>query len=119
MFEQVDNVFDPVEFPYKTAVCWKYKKAPVYYLLIRRGDALEIHIQAKDRQAKRFVFEASKVVAREINERFPWAKMLMAPVKIKSVYTLCKKVGLDDLGVVDSPHHGKCRLMVVNYGQSS
>ena len=119
LFSVVDNAFDPVEFPFRRAVCWQYKDNPVHFLLIRRGEALEIHVQAIGRAGKTQLLCACQSVIKESKTAYPWAKMLIAPVKAQSVYNLCNRLGFDDLGIVTTPDHGKTRLMVIDYGRSS
>ena len=109
---------DPLEFGEgfsETAVSWEYKRGPVFFLLTRRGDALEIHIRALGRKGKLLTREATRAIIEDIETIYPWCKMLIAPVNVFSVFNMCKKVGFIDCGV------GKrggvnSRIMVINYG---
>ena len=111
-----DNPFDSVAFPAENKTCVKYRNGKVFFLLSRRGEAIEIHVLAIGRNGKLCLMDACKKIIDEVKDMFPWVKMLIAPVKLHSVYNLCLKLGFDDLGAVESPDHGKCRLMVINYG---
>ena len=79
-------------------------------MLIQRGEAIEIHVAAHTRAAKRGLRAACQKVVDWIPHAFPWCRMLIATVRPKSVYNLCKKVGFADTGKVNDIH-----IMVVPY----
>jgi hypothetical protein len=94
--------------------CYQYKKGPIFYLLTAKGEALEIHVKAECRKAKKLIREAGLAIIEDIKNLFPWCKMLIAPVSMWSVYNMCIKVGFIDCGV--AKHKGNnMRIMVVNY----
>lgn len=101
-------------FGKESAITVKYNKGPVYYLLSQRGEAMEIHVSATSREGKRLIREASSAVIQWVEHTFPWCKMLIAPVNIKSVYNLCKKIGFVDLGKGEF-ENGLANIMVIDY----
>lgn len=96
------------------ACCYQYNNSPVYFLLSRRGDALEIHVKAVGRKGKLKLREAAKSIVNQAPKMFPWCKMLIAPVAMKSVYNLCINVGFVDTGKALF-EKGEANVMVVNY----
>ena len=117
-FERVPwpiHVFDPLSFvPCETKQGWRFKHGEVYFLLSRRGDSLEVHIGAVGRDGKRLMDIAGKLWLEQVPIAFPWCQMLLAPIKRRSVYNYCEKMGFEDCGVADYGD-GQCRLMVVRF----
>lgn len=110
LFKEVDisEGFD-VE---KVGSCLKYKNKPVYFLITRRGDAIEIHVGAKGRDGKLLIREAASAVIDWIPQKYEWCKMIIATVSVKSVYNLCIKIGFSDLGE-SNLFRPVCNLMVI------
>ena len=105
------HVFDPQVFaPAENKQGWKYKHGEVYFLLSERGNSLEVHIGAVGKNGKRCLVEAGKLWLEQVPQYFEWAEMLLAPIKLRSVYNYCKKMGFEDAGVADYGN-GQCRLM--------
>ena len=94
-----------------TAICVKYDKAPVYFLLVERGDAIEIHIGAVTREGKLALREAGLNIKQWIFNYYKWCKMVIAPVKKRSVFNLCKRLGFIDTGTGEYGK-GKARVMI-------
>ena len=94
-----------------SAICVKYDKAPVYFLLAEKGDAIEIHIGANTREGKKALREAGLNIKQWIFNRYKWCKMIIAPIKTHSVYNLCRKLEFIDVGVADYGE-GEARVMV-------
>ena len=114
MFSEADNgLFEG--FKLDNSLCYQYQDKPVYFLLSKRGQAMEIHVKAEGREGKLLLRKACKAVIDWIPKQFIWCKMLIAPVKVASVYNLCRKVGFKDGGLIDYPPD-KARMMVVTYG---
>ena len=113
MFKFVEND-EFKDFGKDNAQVLQYKDEDVYFLISKRGGAIEIHVSAKGRKGKLKLREASKAVVDFIPKAYPWCKMLIAPVAIKSVYNLCIRVGFKDLGEAQF-EKGKARLMVIDY----
>ena len=97
------------------AIYLKYDQAPVYYMITQRGDAIEIHVGADGREGKKALREACKAVIEWVKDNYKWCDMLIAPVSIKSVYNLCKKLGFSDYGEYMF-ENGKARVMGISYG---
>ena len=95
----------------KNAICLRYDKAPVYFLLAARGDAMEIHIAIKGREGKKNIRKASRAVLPWIYKQYPWCEMIIAPVANKSVYNLCINVGFVDVGEAEF-EKGRATVMV-------
>lgn len=109
------HVFDPESFaPTETKQGWKYKHGEVYFLLSWRGDALECHIGAVGKAGKQKLAQAGYLWLEQVPEHFANCKMLLAPIKARSVYNYCKRMGFEDAGVADYGD-GKCRLMFVRF----
>jgi hypothetical protein len=115
MFNPVDPKVFGDGFNTESKECYRYKDSHVFFLLSRRGMALEIHVAAIGRRGKKRLREACKAIIEQVPNMFPWCKMLIAPVKLASVYNLCIKLGFEDGGLIDYPPD-KARMMVVNYG---
>lgn len=100
-------------FPGVKAVgeCLKFRGGPVYFLLVGRGSAIEIHVSAHGREGKLALEDAGREIILFVFQAYPWCKMLIATVECRSVYNLCKKLGFMDAGEIDNIH-----IMVVNYG---
>lgn len=104
------------DFEGGVAICVKYDKAPVYFLLSQRGNAIEIHIAADGRKGKKALRMAGGAIIVYIKTVFPWCKMLIAGVTDKSVYNLCEKLGFSDFGLVGN-EVGQFNMMVIEYEQ--
>lgn len=94
------------------ALYLKYDKAPVYYMITRRGDAMELHIAADGRQGKLALRDAGKAIIKWLPKYYEWCKMAIAPVGDKSVYNLCINLGFSDYGE-HRFENGKARVMGV------
>ncbi len=114
-FVEVSPDVFSADFNKENKACFRYLGEDVYFLLSKRGEALEIHVQATGKSGKKKLREASKAIVKDVPDMFPWCKMLIAPVKAASVYNLCIKCGFEDGGLIDYPPD-KARMMVVNYG---
>ena len=114
-FTEVSGDVFSDDFDKENKVCFRYLDEDVYFLLSKRGEALEIHVQADGRKGKKRLREASKAIVKQVPNMFPWCRMLIAPVKEASVYNLCIKCGFEDGGLINYPPD-KARIMVVNYG---
>lgn len=98
-------------------LCLQYKNYDVWVLLSWRGNAIEMHGIAKGRKAKLQTRNAVKEVIEMIPKIYPDCKMLIAPVKMHSVFNLCKKLGFEDMGNIDF-ERDNCRVMVIKFGDS-
>lgn len=107
MFSQHENVFDTDQ----KGVCIKWQSGDVYFYISEVKDAMEIHIKATSKEAKRMTRYAAKDVILWVNVMFPWCRGLIATVSKKTVYNLCIKVGFKEVGRTD-----KSYLMVYDYG---
>ena len=67
------------------------------------------------RNGKRALRDGCRAIINEVPSIYPWCKMLIAPVKVISVYNLCVKMGFKDGGLADYPPD-KAKMMVINYG---
>ena len=114
MFNEIDSsLFKGFKVDYGR--CYQYDDKPVYFLLSRRGNAMEIHVKADGREGRILLRKGCAAVIEWIPRQFIWCRMLIAPVKEMSVYNLCKKLGFKDGGLIDYPPD-KARMMVVTYG---
>jgi len=75
---------------------------------------MEIHIAAKGRESKLHLRAAAKEIVKKIPDWFSWCRMLIAPVRHKSVYNLCLKVGFTDTGEYQFTEN-IANIMVVKY----
>tara|TARA_R110002012_G_scaffold282145_2_gene471797 strand:+ start:300 stop:656 length:357 start_codon:yes stop_codon:yes gene_type:complete len=82
----------------KVGLCKKWTTAPVYFMITKRGQSIEIHIGAKGRDGKRQIRAAGMAIIEYIRQKYTWCKMIIATVALKSVYNLCVKLGFKDLG---------------------
>jgi len=98
----------------KVPICLRHSEWPVYFLLSQRGEALEVHIAADGREGKKAMRTVGAEFLKYIDIAYPWCKMLIAPVTVKSVYNFCIKMGFNDLGVGNFGDT-KANVMVVNY----
>jgi len=96
----------------KIGACVKYGEYPVYFMLIKRGQAIEIHISAKGRAGKLKLREAAKAVIDWIPKQYPACEMIIATVASKSVYNLCTKIGFIDCGQANF-ERGLANIMVI------
>ena len=108
-------MFDPVRFDTDFKLCFKYDGEDVFFLMSKRGEAIEIHLAATSREGVKALHDASKKTIPDIKIMFPWCKQLIAPVKTRSILKLCLKLGFTDCGIMDYKRD-KSRIMVVNYG---
>jgi hypothetical protein len=99
------------------ALYLKYDKAPVYYMLTRRGDAMELHIAAEGRKGKLALRESGAAIINWLPKHFKWCKMAIAPVGDKSVYNLCIKLGFADFGQYQF-ENGMASVMGIKYEQN-
>lgn len=117
-FEIIDwpeHVFDPESFvPVEPKTAWKYKHGDVYFLLSRRGESLECHIGATGKAGKYKLAQAGYRWLEQVPEHYPWCKMLLAPVRTRSVYNYCRRMGFQDAGATRYGD-GLCRLMFVRF----
>lgn len=97
------------------ALYLKYDKAPVYYMITQRGEAIELHAAADGREGKLALREAGKAIINWIPKQYQWCKMLLIPVVGKRAYNQCIKLGFSDYGQ-HKFEHGKARVMGVKYG---
>lgn len=95
MFKKVENVF-PDDFPTE-AVCVKYDHGNVWFLLTEQGEACVIHVLARGRSGKLKLREAANCLVNELKDKY---KMLIAPVKKRSVLNMCVKLGYKDGGKI-------------------
>lgn len=115
MFSEVErpdvfsNAYDG-EFVYL-----KYDKAPVYYMITQRGEAIELHAGCEGREGKLALRKAGRAVIEWIPKTYPWCKMLLIPTVGKRAYNQCVKLGFSDYGehIFES---GKARVMGISYG---
>lgn len=97
------------------AIYIKYKKAPVYYMLTRRGNAMELHARADGKDGILALRDAGRAVIEYVNKMYQWCEMLVVPVVGTRAYNQCKKLGFIDLGEHNFDN-GVARVMVINYG---
>ena len=99
------------------ALYLKYDKAPVYYMLTRRGDAMELHVAAEGRAGRLALRDAGRAIIKWIPDNYKWCKMSIAPVRIetKAVYNMCIKLGFVDFGAYQF-ENGVANVMGVKYG---
>ena len=117
ILQPAQNVaFDPIEFDTDKKLCYREAGTDAYFLLSRRGDAIEIHCAATSRAGAKVLYDSGRSIVKEISIIFPWCKMLIAPVKKRSVLKLCLKLGFTDLGIMDYGRD-KSRVMVIDYGR--
>ena len=114
MFNLVDSSVFSNEFKTELKECYQYNDSQVYFLLSRRGDAVEIHIAAIGRKGKQRLREAGRAIIKQVPIMFPWCNMLIATVIPRSVYNLCLMIGFIDLGKFPF-EKGDANIMVVNY----
>jgi hypothetical protein len=115
MFSLADPIAFGDGFNTEFKECYKYDDSEVYFLLSKRGEALEIHIAAVGRKGKRRLREALRAMVKEVPKMFPWCRMLIGPVKSASVYNLAMKCGFVDSGSALF-EKGEANIMVINYG---
>ena len=118
MFVQVYDfaeLFDPVEFPPKNKICWKYELGDVFFLVSQRGDALECHIAAIGRDSKRHMRHAAEDFIKFAPRVYPWVKMLIAPVKMASVANYCRKIGFKNCGLHELSDYGMTNVWCFEY----
>ena len=93
----------------------KYDKAPVYYMITRRGDAIELHAAADGREGKLALRDAGRAIIKWIPEQYEWCEMLLIPTVGKRAYNQCMKLGFTDMGEHEF-ENGKSREMGISYG---
>ena len=110
MFKEVDrpSLFDGF---IETAKCYQYGDSPVFFLMTRMGNAMELHVGAVGREGKQQLRAACRDVMRWVFRHYGWCEMILAPVKRRSVYNLCRKLGFMDGGFCDY-YGGQARLMI-------
>jgi len=113
------HIFDPVEFPPENKVCWKYQLGDVFYLVSRRGDALECHIAATGRDGRLNMRYAADDFIKFAPRVYPWVKMLIAPVKMASVANYCRKIGFKNCGVHELDGFGMANVWCFEYTEEN
>ena len=109
------SMFD--DFTRQGETCIEYIEAPVFFMLSRRREAIEvIHIGADGREGKKGLRDAARALIEYVRASYPWCRMLLAPISIKSVYNLCNKAGFIDCGTI-SNEAGTIQIMAVDYGR--
>lgn len=97
------------------AIYLKYDKAPVYYMMTRRGNAMELHARADGREGRLALRDAGRDVINWIPNEYEWCEMLLIPTVGKRAYNQCIKLGFSDMGE-HSFENGKARVMGISYG---
>ena len=77
-FTEVDSSVFSEDFDKTNKACFRYLDEDVYFLLSKRGEALEIHVQADGRKGKRKLREGCQAIIEDVKDMFPWCKMLIA-----------------------------------------
>ena len=82
-FDRVEiptDLFPIHAFPPLFKEAWKYKQAEVYFLMSRRGNALDMHLGARGRD-KRYIRQAGQALIDEVRDTYPWCQMLIGAAK--------------------------------------
>lgn len=87
------HLFDSIKFDRDSALVIRYRDAPVYFCLLGRGKALEIHVAAEGRGGRRALRDALACLPSWVESEGIQCHMLIATISKRSVINLVRKCG--------------------------
>ena len=85
------HLFDDIKFDRDSALVIRYRHAPVYFVLVGRGSALELHIAADGRAGRRGLRAAVAALPGWVEGEGIQCDMLIATISKRSVVNLARK----------------------------